>query len=132
MSNSSIEDFLDGDTYAVVGASRNRSKYGNKVFRAYQQMGRTVYPVNPFAETVEGQVAYSTLQEVSEPIHGVSIIVPPESADEVIRQAHELGIHHIWFQPGAESDSALESAKLLGMNVIANGPCLLVAVGYRE
>ena len=132
MPKHSISDFLDGQSFAVVGASRDRHKYGNKVLRAYIQRGDTVYPINPFADEVEGLPVYATLAELPQFVHGISIIVPPELTDEVIRQAGELGIQHVWFQPGAEEDAAIQRATELGMNVIANGPCLLVAVGFRE
>ena len=127
-----IDEFLNGVPHAVVGASQDRSKYGNKVLRAYLQTNRTVYPVNPTADLVEGLKAYPTLADLPEAVHGVSIITPPRVTETVVEQAGELGIKNIWMQPGAESGSAMESAERLGMNVIAGGPCLLVILGYRE
>ncbi len=127
-----IDEFLSGSVFAVVGASRDRSKIGNKVLRAYLQNDRTVYAVNPSAETVEGLKAYPTLAALPVGADGVSIITPPEVSEEVIRSAGALGIKHAWLQPGAESQAAVELAERLGMNVIAGGPCVLVALGYRE
>ena len=72
-----IEQFLNGSPHAVVGASRDRSKYGNKVLRAYLQSDRTVYPVNPTAVEVEGLTAYPDLAALPEAVHGVSVITPP-------------------------------------------------------
>jgi predicted CoA-binding protein len=127
-----IEQFLDGAPHAVIGASLDRSKYGNKVLRAYLQANRTVFPVNPKAEIVEGLKAYSSLTELPEAVHGISIITPPEVTRSVIEQAGTLGIQNVWMQPGAESDVAIGCATQLGMNVIAGGPCILVALGYRQ
>lgn len=127
-----IQAFLDGSTFAVVGASRDRSKYGNKVLRAYQQNALTVYPVNPRAEEVEGLPAYPNLGSLPERVHGVSIVTPPSVTERVVEEAHEMGIRRLWMQPGAGSDSAVERAETLGMDVIAGGPCLLVTLGYRE
>lgn len=131
-SQDSIEQFLNGSPHAVVGASQDRTKYGNKVLRAYVQANRRVFPVNPSAVEVEGLTAYPNLEGLPERVHGISIITPPAVTESVIQQSGKLGIQHVWMQPGAESESAIQLAKQLGMNIIAAGPCLLVVVGFRE
>ncbi len=127
-----IDQFLDGSPYAVVGASRDRHKYGNKVLRSYLQRGRPVYAVNPLADEVEGLEAYPDLSSLPESVHGISIITPPHVTEQVIEEAGRLGIRHVWMQPGSESDIAIERAQAHRMNVIAGGPCVLVTLGYRE
>ncbi len=127
-----IEEFLSGSPHAVVGASRDRSKYGNKVFRVYLQNGRPVFPVNPNAQTIEGQAAYADLSSLPSNVHGISVITQPEVTEQIIEQAAELGIKHVWLQPGAESRGAMERAEQLGLSLIAGGPCVLVVMGYRE
>ena len=130
--NEKIRLFLDGNRFAVVGVSKNRSKYGNKVLRAYQQNDLTVYPINPRAEEVEGLTCYPNLATLPEAVHGVSIITPPTVTEKLIEEVEAAGIRHIWMQPGAESDLAVERAESLGLNVIAGGPCILVTLRYRE
>jgi len=127
-----IAAFLDGSPHAVVGASTNREKYGNKVLRVYQQRQRPVYPVNPKAEEVEGLPAYPDLASLPEPVHGISVITPPKITESVVRQAAELGVEHIWMQPGAESEQAVALAKEAGINVIAGDACILVILHYHE
>lgn len=127
-----INDFLNGDTFAVVGASRDRSKYGNKVLRVYLQNGQRVQPVNPNANEVEGLKAYADLASLPGQVHGISVVTPPEVTEQVVEQAATLGIRHIWMQPGAENVTAIEKAREHGMNVIAGGPCILVVQGYHE
>ncbi len=127
-----IATFLAGDRFAVVGASRDREKYGNKVLRAYLQNNLTVFPVNPYADEIEGQQAYPDLESIPDSVDGVSIITPPEVTKTVVEQAVELGIRNIWIQPGAESEQAVIHAEQSGANVIAGGPCLLVALHYHE
>ncbi|MBL8885755.1 MAG: CoA-binding protein [Phycisphaerales bacterium] len=129
---SRIESFLAGSPFAVVGASTDRSKYGNKVLRCYVQNGRTAFPVNPTMTEVEGLKAYANLKALPEPVHGISIITPPRVTERVIEEAGELGIKHVWMQPGAESAKAVQRAEELGMSVIAGGACVLVVLGYRE
>ncbi len=127
-----VDAFLAGKRFAVVGASRDRAKYGNKVLRVYQQNNREVVPINPNAAEVEGLNAYPDLKSLDEPVDAVSIITPPEVTEQVVEQAVELGIKHVWMQPGAESQGAIQLAEQSGINVIAGGPCALVVLGFRE
>ena len=127
-----IEAFLEGSPHAVVGASQDRSKYGNKVLRAYLQKQRAVYPVNPPAAVIEGIKAYPDLASLPEVVHGISVITPPSVTETIVERAAELGIENIWMQPGAESAAAVERCAELGVNVIAGDACLLVVLGYRE
>lgn len=127
-----IDAFLNGGPFAVVGASTNREKYGNKVLRVYQQNDRPVYPINPRADEVEGLKAYPDLASLPEVPHGVSIITPPAITEQIVEEAVEMGIKHLWMQPGAESAKAVQYARKNGVNVVANGPCVLVVLGYRE
>ncbi|HJV49509.1 MAG TPA: CoA-binding protein [Geothrix sp.] len=127
-----IDSFLSADAFAVVGASTDRSKYGNKVLRCYQQHGREVYPINPKAPEVEGLRAYPTLASLPVKVKAISVITPPAATEQVVREAAAAGVSHIWMQPGAESDAAIRTAESLGLSVIAEGPCLLVVMGYHE
>ena len=131
-SQEQIAEFLDGAPHAVVGASVDRAKYGNKVLRAYIQNHREVIPVNPNADQVEELQAYPNLSALPVGVHGISVITPPPVTERVVEEAGQLGIRHIWLQPGAESPAAIERAAELGMNMIADGSCLLVVLGYRE
>lgn len=129
---SRIQAFLSSDSFAVVGASADRSKYGNKVLRCYQQNGKRVVPINPRVLEVEGLHTYPSLAALPVPVQAISVITPPTTTEQVVREAHAAGVRHIWMQPGAESDEAIRTAELLGLNVIARGPCILVVMGYRE
>lgn len=130
--NERIDLFLEGDTFAVVGASQDRSKYGNKVLRCYLQHDLKAYAVNPKETEIEGQICVPDVVSLPEPVHGVSIITPPAVTEKILPQIAEAGIQHVWMQPGAESEKALEMGEDLGLNVIGDGSCLLVVLGYRE
>jgi predicted CoA-binding protein len=127
-----VEEFLALSRFAVVGASSDRAKFGNKVLRCYLQHGRDATPVHPKEELVEGRKAYRSLTEIPSRPEAVSIITPPKVTETVVEEAGRLGIRHVWMQPGAESDAAVTRARELGMSVIAGGPCLLVELGFRE
>ncbi|MEM7681964.1 MAG: CoA-binding protein [Planctomycetota bacterium] len=127
-----IARFLDGRPHAVVGASPRRHKYGNKVLRAYAQHGRPVYPVNPRETEIEGLRVYTSLAALPETPHGVSFITPPAITAGMIDQALEMGVQHLWMQPGAEHAEAVERARAAGANVIAGNACVLVVLGYND
>lgn len=127
-----IDAFLTGSRFAVVGASTNREKYGNKVLRVYKQAGRQVVAINPRADQIEGIASYPDLASVPEPVDAVSIITPPKITEQVVDDAIRLGIKHLWMQPGAESQAAVDKARQAGINVIAGDACVLVVLGFRE
>ncbi len=127
-----IEEFLAGGPYAVVGASRNRQKYGNKVLRCYRQHDLMAYPVNPGESEIEGLTCYPSLSALPVPVDRASIITPPPITERVVEEAAEAGIGHLWMQPGAESAEAVTRVEALGLSVIAGGPCILVTLGYSE
>jgi len=133
MVDDQIEAFLAGNPHAVVGASRDRDKYGNKVLRSYQQAGLRVFAVNPRfgdGDEIEGAEARGRLADLPEAVHGISIITPPAVTERIVEEAVALGIAHIWMQPGAESPVAIERAEAAGISVIAGGACVLVRLGF--
>ncbi|MDA0710101.1 MAG: CoA-binding protein [bacterium] len=125
-----IKAFLAGQVFAVVGASKDRSKYGNKVLRCYLQNGLRAYPVNPKEHEIEGQVCVPSLADLPEAVHAVSIIPPPHISEQIVVSAAQAGIRHVWMQPGAESPRAIELAEANHLNVIGDGSCLLVVLGF--
>lgn len=131
-SQDKIKQFLAGKRFAVVGASQDREKYGNKVLRAYQQNNLEVVPVNPSASEIEGLPVSADLPSIAEKVDGVSIVTPPKVTEQIVNQAIGMGIMNIWMQPGAESQDAIQIAEHAGANVIAGGPCVLVALNFRE
>ena len=127
-----IDDFLTDGPWAVVGASTNREKYGNKVLRAYGQSGREAWPINPRADEIEGLKCYPDLGSLPAVPRGISIITPPKITEQVVEEAARLGVKFVWMQPGAESERAMEIAAEHGVEAIGDGSCLLVVVGYHE
>ncbi len=127
-----IQRFLSAEIFAVAGASTNRAKYGNKVLRCYQQNGRQVIPVNPRAETIEGLPCAATLADLPDGATSLSVITPPKITEQLVEEAIARGIANIWMQPGAASPAAVSRCREAGINVIADGSCLLVVLGYRE
>lgn len=127
-----IQNFFSSRAYAVVGASSNREKFGNKVLRAYLQKHKKVYPINPNEKIIEGVPCLPNLQPLPDEVQSISIITPPFVTENIVQQAILKGIKHIWMQPGAESDLAIKLAEDKGINVIARGPCILVILRFSE
>lgn len=127
-----MELFLDSKSFAVIGASSNRSKYGNKVVRCYLQNHKKVYPVNPHEQMIEHLQVIHSIADLPDDVTSISIITPPSITERIVTEAIEKGITNIWMQPGAESDRAIKNCLDHHINLIAQGPCILVALGYRE
>ena len=127
-----IDTFLSADSFGVVGASSKPHKYGNKVLRCYQQNQHTVVPVNPVEKEIEGLACVTSVSDLSDQVSSISIITPPQVTEAVVEQAIVKGIKNIWMQPGAESAQAVAACEAAGVNVIADGSCVLVVLGYHE
>ena len=126
-----IEEFLKANTFAVAGASRDRSKYGNKVFVALVASGRSVYPLNPTQTEVEGHPAFASIAGLPSVPESLSIVTPPHVTRDVIQQAIVAGVKNIWMQPGAEDSKGSQAAWDAGLNVIDDGSCVLVLLAIE-
>ncbi len=127
-----IEHFFQSKAFGVVGASTDRHKYGNKVLRCYQQKNLRVFPVNPKEQEIEGAACVASVMDLPQEVESISVITPPQITEQVVELAASKGIKNIWMQPGAESDAAVETCRRSGINVIADGSCILVVLGYRD
>ena len=116
-------------TVAVVGASNNRSKFGNKALRAYAAEGYSVIPINPRETEVEGIRSYASVLDVPGAIDMATVYVRPEVGLALLDQFEKKGIPEIWINPGAESDDLLLEAKRRRLNVIA--ACSIIGIGRR-
>ena len=127
-----INAFFSSKAFGVVGASADRSKYGNRVLRCYQQNGLPAVPVNPREREIEGVACVAGVSDLPDEVKSISMITPPRVTEQVVEDAIKKGITGIWMQPGAESPAAIQKCREAGINVIADGSCILVVKGYRE
>jgi predicted CoA-binding protein len=114
-------------TVAVIGASSDRRKFGNRAVRAYQAEGYTVFPINPHEAEVEGLRAYKSVLDVPGPIDMASFYVPPEIGARVIEEVARKQIPEVWLNPGADSDELIARARALSIRPIV--ACSILAVG---
>jgi predicted CoA-binding protein len=114
---------------AVIGASSNRQKFGNRAVRAFVQQGYTVIPINPHESNVEGLKAYASVLDVPGPVDMASFYVPPDVGEQVIDEIARKGITEVWLNPGAESDALVARARTLNIQPIV--ACSIVAIGQN-
>jgi predicted CoA-binding protein len=115
-------------TVAILGASADRTKFGNKSVRAHLQRGYDVYPVNPKGGQIEGLHVYASLADVPvERLDRISVYLPPPVTLSALDDVAAKGCRELWLNPGAENDQVLEKARRLGLNPIA--ACSIVDLG---
>jgi predicted CoA-binding protein len=112
---------------AVIGASSDRRKFGNRAVRAFQQQGYVVVPINPHERDIEGLSTYASVLEVPGTIDMAVFYVPPAIGEQVIEEVARKGIAEVWLNPGAESEALISRARALEIQPIL--ACSIVAIG---
>src|SRR5579863_2655168 len=116
-------------TVAVIGASNDKEKFGNKAVRAYLRQGWTVYPVNPNEREVEGLEAYESIRDIPGPVTRATLYLPPAVGISVLEGIRAKGVEELYVNPGAESDELMARAEALGLSPI--WACSIVEIGER-
>ncbi len=116
-----------GKVVAVIGASSDRRKFGNRAVRAFARQGYTVVPINPHETQVEGLKAYASVLAVSGPIEMATFYVPPEVGMGVMPEVARKQIPEVWLNPGAESDALVRLARSLNIEPIV--ACSIISIG---
>src|SRR5262245_54046723 len=112
---------------AVVGASNNRHKFGNKAVRAFASQGYSVFPINPHEREIEGHAAYASVLDVPGPIDMATIYVPPEIGVSVMEELAKKQVAEVWLNPGADGDEVVSRARELRLKTIQ--ACSIIGIG---
>jgi uncharacterized protein len=126
---STIKEMLEKKTWAVVGVSSDRSKFGYKVYKRLKEAGYKVYGVNPGLSELDGDTIYPNLKALPEVPEVVNCVVPPKVTAGLIPECAEQGIHYVWMQPGADSREAFDLAR--ENNIEAERACVLAELRHR-
>lgn len=118
---------MNRKTIAIIGASNDRAKFGNKAVRAFLQKGFEVFPVNPKEDNIEGLPAFKSIAEVPLRPQMISVYLPPPVLLKVLPEIAAKGCDELWLNPGTESDEVLTEAEQLGLNVVQ--ACSIVGIG---
>ena len=114
-------------TIAIIGASADRSKFGNIAVRAFLKQGYVVYPVNPKEAQIEGLPVFASIADVPVRPNLISVYLPPAVLLKVLPAIAARGCDEFWLNPGTESDEVLAEAERVGLNVIQ--ACSIVGIG---
>ena len=114
-------------TVAVIGASSDRRKFGNKALRAFAHQGYTVYAINPHEREIEGHPAYASVLDVPGPVDMATVYVQPEVGVRVMEDLAAKQVGEIWLNPGADAPAVVERASKLGLKTIQ--ACSIIAIG---
>jgi predicted CoA-binding protein len=117
-------------TVAVVGATDNPAKYGSVIYRDLKAKGFRVFPVNLHRSTVDGDPAYPDLASLPERPTVIDVVVPPDQTMKVLEQVVDLGLDHVWVQPGAEDDEVERFVAEHGLDALVN-TCIMVRTRTR-
>ena len=114
-------------TVAVIGASSNRDKFGNKALRAFKQQGYTTIPINPNEPEVEGQRTYASVLDFPDPIDLATVYVPAHVGVRVMDDVAAKRIPEVWLNPGADGPTVVARARELGLKTVRQ--CSIIAIG---
>lgn len=112
---------------AILGASVDRAKFGNKAVRAFRQQGFSVFPVNPKESVIEGLPCLGSIAVVPVRPDLVSVYLPPSVLLKILPDIAARGCDELWLNPGTASEAVMVEAALLGLNVVQ--ACSIVGIG---
>ncbi len=102
-------------TVAVLGASTDRSKFGNKAVRAFQRAGWRVYPVNPNDAKIEDLPAFTSVEDLPERVDVMSVYLPARVMLGLIDDLGDAQPREVWLNPGADDLSVVEAVQAEGL-----------------
>jgi uncharacterized protein len=114
-------------TVAVIGASSDRGKFGNKALRAFAHQGYTVFAINPHEREIEGHTVYASVLDVPGTVDMATVYVPPEIGVGVMDELATKKVGEVWLNPGADGPEVVERARQLGLKTIQ--ACSIIAIG---
>jgi len=121
----SAESMLNKRVWAVIGVSRKAHKYSNMIYHKLKNNNYQVYAVNPTLREVDGDPVYPSLSALPEKPDVINMVVAPETGAGYLKEAGQLGVTDVWFQPGTHDDEIQALADRLGLNTVQG--CVLVA-----
>jgi uncharacterized protein len=120
-----IDQILSQKHIAVAGVSRDARKFGAIVYKHLAKNGYHVYPMNPNMANYEGVKCYPDVMSLPEEVLVLVMVTKPQVTLDLVHQAIERGITHLWMQQGSESDEAIAAAKGAGIHVISR-KCIMM------
>jgi uncharacterized protein len=103
---------------AILGASDKPDRYAYLAFSLLREKGHQVFPVNPNLDQIEGVKVFSSLKELPQGIHTVTVYLNKSRSDTVIKDLVALGPRRIILNPGAENGELEGAVRVAGIDVL--------------
>lgn len=113
-----------GKHIAVVGASNNPKKYGNKVIKAVSKITGTVFPVNLKEREIFGKKVFASVNDIQSKLDVIVFVVPPVVTLSVLESIKNKQAH-FWFQPGSFNNKVIHYCKKNKLS-FTNNLCIIV------
>jgi uncharacterized protein len=110
-------DFLSCKSFAIAGSFKNTDKYAYQVLLKLKNKTSKIYPINPGNKEVEGFKCYRSVLDIADTVEAISIVTQPQVTEKIVEECFKKGIKHVWIQPGAESEKAVQFCQNNGINV---------------
>jgi len=125
--NPVISEFMNLKSYAIIGVSAKRKKFGNEILKQLARRGFAVFPIHREAMLIDGIPCYPDIQNLPEKPEGIILVIHPDETEKVVKDIVSAGIRYVWMQQGAESKTAIEYCSNHGIKVVS-GECLLMFI----
>lgn len=125
------EKMLESKTWVVVGVSSKKDKWGYKIWKILKEHGYKTYGVNPNYDEIEGEIIYKSLSDLPEKVDVIDMVVPRKVSMETLKEAKDLGIDYIFFQPGTYDNEVVSLAEELELSYLT-GDCIYAELKNRE
>ena len=116
--NSLKEEIMGQKNWAVVGVTEKKEKFGYKIWKILRDHNYTTFGVNPNYDEIEGEKIYHSLRDIGEKIDVIDMVIPPKHGEVTLREAKDLGVEYIFFQPGTYNKELVKLAEELGFKYL--------------
>ncbi len=113
-----ISSFLQSESIAIAGVSRNPKKFGRIIYDELKKKGYNVIPINPTAEDIDGQKCYNTIDQLPVNTDALIIATPKTQTDQVLQDAFSIGLKNIWVQNHSNTKNTIKIAEENNQQII--------------
>ena len=124
-----IEEFLESKNLAIAGVSRDKKKFGYRVFEDLTSKGYNAYPINPNTDVIDGKKCYNSLSDIPDQIEIVNIFRRSEDVLPIVQDAIKIGVKAVWMQYGIINKEAAQLALDAGLDVVMD-TCMKIEHAY--
>ncbi len=110
----SLRPFFEPESVAVIGASRMPGKGGYNIVENLLRLGYPgeMYPINPRAKKILGQVAYPDLENTPEPPELALIVLPPAMVLKSLEECVARGVKAVIIESAGFGEMSESGARL--------------------